>query len=88
MQPTAAFSNRVRSIVRAIPAGSTMSYREVAARAGNARAARAVASILRTNYDPTIPCHRVIRSDGSLGGYNRGVARKAELLRDEGVPGC
>ncbi len=61
-----------------------MTYGEVARRAGNPRAARAVGTIMRANYDPTVPCHRVVRSDGTLGGYNRGVERKRELLRGGG----
>jgi O-6-methylguanine DNA methyltransferase len=48
-----------------------MTYKEVAARAGNPKAARAVGAVMRTNYDPSIPCDRVIASDGSMGGYNR-----------------
>jgi O6-methylguanine-DNA--protein-cysteine methyltransferase len=40
---------------------------------------------MKNNYDPTVPCHRVIRADGSLGGYNRGAARKCELLKAEGA---
>ena len=63
-----------------------MTYKEVAARAGNFRAARAVGAIMRTNFDPDIPCHRVVRSDGGMGGYNRGGAgRKRELLKEEGA---
>lgn len=80
------FSERVRAVVRDIPPGRVMTYREVAIAAGNPRAARAVANVMAANYDPDIPCHRVIRSDGALGGYNRGGPRaKASLLRQEGV---
>ena len=61
-----------------------MSYKEVAARAGNPGAARTVGSIMRMNYDKTIPCHRVIRSDGKIGNYNRGgEAAKRALLKKE-----
>jgi len=80
------FSRAVKDVVRDIPRGAMMTYKEVATRAGNPRAARAVAHIMSQNYDPQIPCHRVIRSDGSLGGYNRGgILEKAKILRKEGV---
>lgn len=72
-------------VVRTIQRGHTMTYKEVAQAAGNPRAARAVGAIMRTNYDPSIPCHRVVRSDGTPGGYNRGAERKRELLWEEGV---
>ena len=78
------FSEKVRDIVRTIPKGKTMTYKEVATRAGNPKAARAVGAIMRTNYDPSIPCHRVIGSDGSMRGYNRGgVLRKRKILSAE-----
>lgn len=80
------FSDKVRDIVRKIPKGKTMTYKEVATKAGNPRAARAVGAVMRLNYDPSIPCHRVIASDGSMRGYNRGgVARKEEILFEEGA---
>jgi methylated-DNA-[protein]-cysteine S-methyltransferase len=79
------FTEKVRAIVKKIPKGKSMTYKEVAARAGNPRAARAVGAIMRTNYDPSIPCHRVVRSDGGMGGYNRGGAvRKQAILKKEG----
>jgi len=56
---------------------------EVARRAGNPKAFRAVGNILNKNYNPDIPCHRVIRSDGSVGGYNRGEEKKKEILKRE-----
>ena len=78
------FADRVREVVRQIPKGSTRSYKEVAAAAGSPNAARAVGMIMRNNYDPTVPCHRVIRTDGKMGGYNRGgIERKKELLLEE-----
>ena len=66
------FTTLVKNVVQNIPPGSTMSYKEVAIKAGNPKAARAVARIMANNYDLQIPCHRVIKSDGTLGGYNRG----------------
>ncbi len=77
------FSQKVLALVKAIPAGRTLTYKEVAQRAGNPKASRAVGSILKKNYDPSIPCHRVIRSDGTLGGYNRGADKKKVLLEWE-----
>lgn len=80
------FTNAVQAVVKNIPAGSVLTYKQVAEKAGSPQAARAVASIMAANYDPTIPCHRVIRSDGTVGGYNRGGASvKATILRAEGV---
>jgi O-6-methylguanine DNA methyltransferase len=83
--PRRSFRTRVLAIVSRIPRGKTLTYGDVAGRAGNARAARAVGAILTTNYNPNIPCHRVIRLDGTLGGYNRGEHRKRELLMKEGA---
>ena len=61
-----------------------MSYKDVATRAGNPNASRAVARIMASNYDKEIPCHRVIRTDGGLGGYNRGgIVAKRKILETE-----
>ena len=80
------FREKVLVVVKKIPKGGLMTYKEVAKKAGNSKAARAVGAIMRTNYDPSVPCHRVIRTDGSLGGYNRGgSAKKTALLRAEGA---
>lgn len=80
------FTENVKEVVRKIPKGSVMTYKEVAIAAGNPRAARAVARTMAANYDLEIPCHRVIRTDGGLGGYNRGgVEKKREILEKEGV---
>ncbi|HEU4677495.1 MAG TPA: MGMT family protein [Candidatus Paceibacterota bacterium] len=64
------FRESVLSVVRSIPRGRTMTYGEVAARAGRPRAHRAVAGIMSRNVDPTVPCHRVVGADGSMRGYN------------------
>jgi len=80
------FADKVRDVVRKIPKGHTMTYKEVATKAGNSNAARAVGAVMRTNFDPEIPCHRVIKSDGSLGSYNRGgTQRKKAILKAEGA---
>jgi methylated-DNA-[protein]-cysteine S-methyltransferase len=67
------FSDKVRDIVRKIPKGKTMTYKMVASEAGNPKAARAVGAVMRSNYDPSIPCHRVVASDAKIRGYNRGA---------------
>lgn len=77
------FSRRVLAVVAKIPRGQTMTYQAVAAAAGRPKAYRAVGNILNQNHNSKIPCHRVIRSDGRTGGYNRGAAKKAEILRQE-----
>ena len=82
---TISFAERVLKSVRNIPRGKTATYQEIARRAGSPRAYRAVGNILKKNYDPKVPCHRVIRSDGKTGGYNRGCVRKKILLRKEGA---
>ncbi|MFA7310057.1 MAG: MGMT family protein [Candidatus Paceibacterota bacterium] len=80
------FSDKVKRIVRRIPRGTTMTYKEVAIQAGNPNAARAVGAVMRSNYDTGIPCHRVIASDGSMRGYNRGgITRKRRILKEEGA---
>ena len=78
------FQKRIYNVVKKIPKGSTLTYKEVANKAGSPRAYRAVGNILSKNYDLAIPCHRVIRSDGKMGGYNRGADRKGDILRKEG----
>lgn len=79
------FAVRVREAVRKIPKGQTQSYGNVARAVGRPGAARAVGTVMKHNYDPSVPCHRVIRADDSLGHYNRGDAKKRELLEKEGA---
>ncbi len=79
------FADKVRDVVRKIPKGKVMTYKEVAVKAGSPNASRAVGSILKQNYDPKIPCHRVVRSDGIIGEYNRGRDEKVRKLRAEGA---
>ena len=79
-----AFQQRVWEALRGIPAGSTASYAEIAERIGQPGAVRAVANACAANpLAVAIPCHRVVRTDGSLSGYRWGVDRKSELLRRE-----
>jgi AraC family transcriptional regulator, regulatory protein of adaptative response / methylated-DNA-[protein]-cysteine methyltransferase len=79
-----AFQRRVWEALRAIPAGQTLSYAAVAARIGAPKAVRAVAQACAANrLAVAIPCHRVVRSDGELGGYRGGLDRKRALLERE-----
>jgi O-6-methylguanine DNA methyltransferase len=77
------FQQKIYEIVRKIPRGATMTYAEVAVLAGKPKAYRAVGNILNKNYNSSIPCHRVIRSDGRAGGYNRGADKKEKILAQE-----
>ena len=94
------FEERVYAVVRRIPRGQTRSYRWVAEQLGNSGFARAVGQALhrnprpfplnaptrqRANAQTRVPCHRVIRTDGGLGGYAGGPAKKRRLLRREGA---
>lgn len=81
-----AFQEAVWNALRAIPAGETRSYAQIAAAAGNPKAVRAVGTACGSNHVAVlIPCHRVQRSDGGVGGYAYGPDRKRALLKREGV---
>ncbi|MEW6201052.1 MAG: methylated-DNA--[protein]-cysteine S-methyltransferase [bacterium] len=78
------FYRRVWSVVAGIPYGKTASYGEIARRVGVPGGARAVGMAMAANPLPVlVPCHRVVRSDGSLGGYSRGLRWKKRLLELE-----
>ncbi|HEU4658023.1 MAG TPA: methylated-DNA--[protein]-cysteine S-methyltransferase [Capillimicrobium sp.] len=80
------FGRRILEATAAIPFGETRSYREVAEAAGNGKATRAAGNALGANPIPiVVPCHRVLRTGGGLGGYTGGVEKKETLLRIEGV---
>lgn len=78
------FAEKVYAVVRKIPKGKVLTYKQVAVKAGKPKASRAVGNILHKNCDPAVPCHRVIRSDGKLGGYNKGAIAKRKILAAEG----
>jgi len=82
---TASFKGAVFKIVSKIPKGKVLTYKKVAKLAGFPKAWRAVGNVLNKNTDLNIPCHRVIRSDGKIGGYNKGTNKKILLLKKEGV---
>ncbi|NTU66555.1 MAG: MGMT family protein [Candidatus Moranbacteria bacterium] len=86
------FSEKIIEIVEKIPKGETLTYKGVAEKAGNAKAARAVGNILNRYYRfcdkngmDKIPCHRVVRSDGRSGGYVLGEKKKRDMLRKESL---
>lgn len=79
------FSNGVYKIVQKISKGKTLTYKEVAKRAGFPGAWRVVGNALNQNKDPKIPCHRVVRSNREIGGYRNGSEKKIKLLTKEGV---
>ena len=79
-----AFQQRVWQALREIPAGSTASYSDIAARIGAPKAVRAVGQACGANHIAVaIPCHRVVRTDGDLSGYRWGIERKRTLLARE-----
>jgi len=79
------FKEKVFEVVKKIPRGKVLTYKEVAKLAGRPKAWRAVGNILSKNKDPKIPCHRVIRSDRKIGGFRLGSKVKKKLLEKEGV---
>ena len=86
MQGTA-FQERVWQALREVPAGSRVSYTDIAERIGAPKAVRAVAQACAANaIAVAIPCHRVVRRDGDLSGYRWGVERKRQLLARETAP--
>jgi methylated-DNA-[protein]-cysteine S-methyltransferase len=80
------FKEKVLDIVSKIPKGKIMTYKQVATKAGSPGGARAVGTLMKANFNPKVPCHRVIRSDGKIGDYNRGGPdAKRALLKKEGA---
>lgn len=78
------FAGAAQAVLSSVPFGSTISYTELATQAGRPRAVRAAASACASNPLPiVVPCHRVVRSDGSLGGYLGGLAAKRWLIDHE-----
>lgn len=82
------FKEKVIEIVSKIPRGKILTYKKVAILAGKPKAGRAVGNILNRNFrnkGPQIPCHRVVNSNGKIGGYALGEKQKRDLLEKEGV---
>lgn len=79
------FQQKVYDAVKKIPRGKVSTYKAIAHIIGEPNAARAVGSALNKNHDSSVPCHRVIGSDGFIGGYNRGLKQKIIKLKSEGI---
>ena len=77
------FQQKVYNVVKKIPKGKVLTYQQVAQKIGNPKSYRAVGNALNKNKNPQVPCHRVIRSDGKIGGYNKGTDLKIKILRKE-----
>lgn len=82
---TLTFREKVFKVVSKIPKGKVLSYKQVAIRVGSPKAFRAVGNILNKNPYKSVPCHRVIKSDGRVGGYALGTKKKIAILQKEGV---
>jgi len=79
------FQNKVYEICKKVPKGKVTTYKAIAEKMGT-KAYRAVGSALNKNpYAPKVPCHRVINTNGSLGGFASGTNKKIKLLRNEGI---
>lgn len=79
------FQEKVYKVVRKIPQGSVLTYKQVAEKVGSSKAYRAVGNALNKNRNKDVPCHRVIRSDGTVGGYYLGTHKKKEILKQESI---
>ena len=80
-----AFIEQVFAKTKLIPKGKVSTYKLIAKAIGRPRAMRAVGNALNKNCDPKVPCHRVVRSDGVVGGFRDGTAVKIKILQKEGV---
>lgn len=80
------FESKVWLFLKKIPKGKITTYKQIALALRRPNGARAVGNACNRNpYAPKVPCHRVVRSDGKVGGYSKGVKRKIELLGNEGI---
>ena len=80
------FQEKCYQMLLKIPKGKVITYSQLATMVGIPKAARAVGSAMRKNPNsPTVPCHRVVRANGSIGQYNKGQNEKIKLLKEEGI---
>lgn len=84
--PRTEFNKKVWLALKKIPHGKITTYKEIAKYLGRPKSARAVGNACGANPNaPKVPCHRVVRSDGCLGGYAGGIKKKVKLLKGEGL---
>lgn len=80
------YAEKILALTAQIPRGKITTYKELSIRAGSPRSYRACGNALNKNPHPiTVPCHRVVKTNGELGGYALGASKKARLLRSEGI---
>jgi len=80
------FANQLYALLKKVPKGKVTTYGALAKAAGRPRASRAVGNALNANpFAPQVPCHRVVRSNGEVGGFAGGTDKKIRILKDEGV---
>jgi len=80
------FENKVWQILKRVPRGRVITYQALAQAIGCLQSARAVGNALHKNpWAPKVPCHRVVKSNGQIGGYRSGIRKKTALLKSEGV---
>ncbi len=83
---TNSFSEKCYSLLRKVPKGKITTYKALAEKLGT-KAYRAVGNAMNKNpYAPRVPCHRVVKSNGEVGGFFSGTKKKIEMLRKEGIP--
>jgi methylated-DNA-[protein]-cysteine S-methyltransferase len=81
-----AFAEKCYAVLRKVPSGKVTTYAEIAKAIGNPKGARAVGNAMNKNpYAPQVPCHRVIKSNGEVGGFASGTRKKIEMLKKEGI---
>jgi O-6-methylguanine DNA methyltransferase len=80
------FNEKVWFLLKKIPRGKVSTYKEIAKALGNPNSSRAVGNACNKNpFSPEVPCHRIVKSDGRLGGFAKGTKQKARLLEKEGI---
>ena len=85
MKPKNSFNEKCYSVILKVPKGKVTTYKEIA-RKLNSKAYRAVGNAMNKNpYAPRVPCHRVVKSNGEIGGFASGVKKKIEILKKEGI---